>query len=73
MAESHTETEELSSGRGTEDVLQHSCAIRCQGYSCQEIRTQGQMENTDPLGTSLFTGLNQNIARNTKGKQCPHL
>lgn len=27
------------------------------------------MENADPLGARLFTGLNQNIARNTKEKQ----
>lgn len=27
------------------------------------------MENADPVGASLFTGLNQNMARNTKEKQ----
>lgn len=48
------------------DVLQHSCAIPCQGYSCQEIRSQDQMENTDRRGAKLFTGLEQNIARNKR-------
>lgn len=76
MARSRTETGKLKNSAlavGRMDTLQHSCAIRCQGYSCQEIGSQDQMENADPLGASLFTGLNENIARNTKEKQCPHL
>lgn len=76
MAGSRTETGTLQSWAlavGRMDALQHSCAIRCQGYSCQEIGSLDQMENADPLGASLFTGLNQNIARNTEKKQCPHL
>lgn len=36
------------------------------GYSCQEIRSQDQMENTDRRGAKLFTGLEQNIARNKR-------
>lgn len=47
-------------------MLQHSCVIPCQGYSCQEIRSQDQMENADPRGAKLFTGLEQNIVRNKR-------